>query len=115
LYGMLNENELLPFMQSLDIYVHATFGETLSNSIMQAMACGLPIIASDVWGVNNMIQNNGNGLLYESQNDAMLADEISELIVNVEKRKTLGKSARIFAEQNYSNQVMFNSYKQLYN
>jgi glycosyltransferase involved in cell wall biosynthesis len=114
LHGMLDENELLTFMKSLDIYVHATFGETLSNSIMQAMACGLPVIASDVWGVNNMITHGQNGLLYPGENVEVLTSEIQRLILDPEQRIILGNNARFFALANYSNEKMFESYKQLY-
>ncbi|HEV7781557.1 MAG TPA: glycosyltransferase family 4 protein [Chitinophagaceae bacterium] len=114
LYGMLNEQELLSFMQSLDIYVHATFGETLSNSIMQAMASGLPVVASDVWGVNNMVQHAKNGFLYPSENAAELASWLKELLTNAALRKESGSNARKFAEDHYSNKVMFESYKKLY-
>ena len=41
--GMLNEKELAAFTSSLDIYIHATHGETLSTALMQAQAFGLPI------------------------------------------------------------------------
>ena len=114
LYGMLNEKELLDFMHNLDIYVHATFGEMMSNSIMQAMACGLPLIASDVWGVNNMITHEGNGLLYREKDVEQLAGQLEEMILNQEKRIRLGSCARQFAEENYSNRVMFDRYKALY-
>ena len=52
--GMLAENELIDLMRSLDIYVHASMGETMSTAIMQAMASGKPIVASDVPGIKNM-------------------------------------------------------------
>ena len=42
LYGTLVKFELLDFLNNLDIYVHCTHGETMSNSIMQALSCGLP-------------------------------------------------------------------------
>ncbi len=114
LFGMLNGNELISFMGSLDIYVHATFGETLSNSIMQSLACGLPTIASNVWGVNNMIWPDQNGLLYESGNAEQLASEINELVGNEEKRRRLGAAARQFALDHYDNAVMFRSYRELF-
>lgn len=114
MHGMLDTKALIPFMQSLDIYVHATFGETLSNSIMQAMACGLPVIASDVWGVNNMIVNGQNGILYESQNEIQLATVISNLIEEPGKREAIAKRARFFAEKNYSNIAMAEKYKSLF-
>jgi L-malate glycosyltransferase len=115
LHGMLGEGELISFMQSLDIYVHATFGETLSNSIIQAMASGLPIIASDVWGVNNMITHEENGMLYTEKREDILANQLEDLVLSPDKRNRLGCKALLFAEQNYSNMVMFNRYKELYN
>jgi glycosyltransferase involved in cell wall biosynthesis len=112
-HGMLGEKELLTFMHSLDIYVHATFGETLSNSIMQAMASGLPVIASDVWGVSNMIKDNDTGFLYESGNVEQLASLMEQLIREPGKRRALGITARVNAEKEYSNQTMFKRYSEL--
>ncbi len=114
MHGMLNQSDLVQFMQSLDIYVHATFGETLSNSIIQAMSCGLPIIASDVWGVNNMVKHEETGLLYKSKDAEQLAFLLEELIKDSQKRKWLGNEARIFAENNYSTESMFKRYQNLF-
>jgi L-malate glycosyltransferase len=114
MYGMLNSSALVSFMQPLDIYVHATFGETLSNSIMQSMACGLPTVASDVWGVNNMIQPGKNGLLYESGNSTQLAAILKKLVLDKNERQRLSVAARDFAEQHYSDSAMFNSYKKVF-
>jgi glycosyltransferase involved in cell wall biosynthesis len=112
--GMLGEKELLAFMQSLDLYVHATFGETMSNSIMQALACGLPVIASNVWGVNNMIRDGENGLLYESGNVNELCDKLLLLIRQEEQRKQLAANGRRFAEEEYSLTTLFKKYHQLF-
>lgn len=59
---LMKEN-LVQFLQSLHLYVHASLGETMSTAVMQAMGCGLPIIASDVNGINNMIDNGRTGIL----------------------------------------------------
>lgn len=112
-HGMLATDELLDFMHKLDVYVHATFGETQSNSIMQAMACGLPIIASNVSGVNNMLQHNVNGLLYSSEDMVELAELIIYLVDNKQKRTELGEHAKNLAIQRYSNEAMFNRYSEL--
>ena len=53
--GFLEEQELVDWFKEINIYVHATDGETLSTSILQAMSCGLPIIASDIPGVSNLL------------------------------------------------------------
>jgi glycosyltransferase involved in cell wall biosynthesis len=109
--GMLNEPELTVFLNSLDIYIHASFGETMSTAIMQAMACGLPVIASDVKGINNMITNLLNGIFIPVKNELLMAQAIDRLIKDRLFRKTLGQNARIYAMDNFSNQTMFYNYK----
>ncbi|MDB5280525.1 MAG: hypothetical protein JWR61_5480 [Ferruginibacter sp.] len=112
--GMLNEVELVAFLQSLDIYIHASLGETMSTAIMQAMACKLPIIASDVAGINNMIKNNDTGILVPVKNEAALAEAISVIIHNSTKAETLKQSAYNFAVLNYSNKTMFVKYQAVF-
>ncbi len=112
--GMLNEEELIKFLQSLDVYIHASFGETMSTSIMQAMACRLPIIASDVPGINNMIQHNISGILVPVKNEEALANAISELISNPAKINLLKNEAFNFAILNYSNKTMFAKYETVF-
>lgn len=112
--GMLNEKELLEFMQSLDIYIHASFGETMSTAIMQAMACGLPIVASDVNGINNMIREGETGFLVPVENQHALAEKLLMLAENEEIRLMLGKQARRFAEAHFSNTQMFIRYNSLF-
>jgi glycosyltransferase involved in cell wall biosynthesis len=113
--GMLDQNELLHFIQSLDIYVHASLGETMSTAIMQAMACKKPIIASDVPGINNMIIDNSNGLLVPVKDPAAIASAILRLTGDPVLASQLAEGAYRFAVNNYSNTVMFDRYKQLFN
>ena len=112
--GMLNEKDLPRFLQSLDIYIHASLGETMSTAIMQAMACGLPIIASDVDGINNMITDNKTGLLVSVKNEEKLADAIYNLACNTVLQKTLAANALQYAKEKLSNERMYNNYKQLF-
>lgn len=113
--GLLNENELINFMQSLDIYIHASFGETMSTAIMQAMACKLPIIASNVPGINNMIQNNKTGLLVKIKDEIEMADALHTIILNPQKAQILQDAAYSYAILNYSNVAMFAKYKEVFN
>lgn len=112
--GMLSETDLVPFMKNLDIYVHATYGETLSNSIMQAMSCGLPIVASDVWGVNNMLSEKSTALLVPVEDVQAMTAAISLLIENDKLRVELGKNAREVALERYSNRRLFKQYMDVY-
>lgn len=112
--GMLNENDLVAFMHSLNIYVHASFGETMSNSIMQAMSCGLPIIASDVWGINNMVSDNENGILFTSKDEKKLVQAIESVMNDGALRSNLASRARLYAENEFSSERLFKKYSQLF-
>jgi glycosyltransferase involved in cell wall biosynthesis len=112
--GMLAETELIHFMNNLDIYIHATYGETLSNSIMQAMSCGLPIVASDVWGVNNMLDEGKTAMLVTVEDVDGMTAAISRLIEDQELSDQLGKNARNMAVSKYSLGRLFEQYVQVY-
>lgn len=112
--GMLEEADLPGFINSLDIYVHATLGETMSTAIMQVMACRLPIIASNVLGVNNMIKHEKNGLLVQAKNAAALSAAILQMINNKELCMVLADNAFKFATENYSNKKMLQRYNEIF-
>lgn len=111
--GMLPEKDLVDFMQSLDVYVHATHGETMSNSIMQAMACGLPSVVSDVWGVNNMVTHGINALLYAPGDPASLCNYIKEILEQPALRNKLATNGRLHAEKEFSLERLFRNYQPL--
>ena len=112
--GMLDEPHLLDFLKSLNIYVHASLGETMSTAIMQAMACGLPVIASDVKGIHNMIENGVTGMLVPVQDAKALSGALASLLDDKDKRTALGAAARRYAVQHFSNEVMVNAYRGLF-
>ena len=112
--GVLNEDEIVNFLNELDIYVHASLGETMSTSIMQAMANEKAIIASDVPGINNMISSNVNGILVPVQNAQVLYEKIKFLINNPNIKMQLANNAKKYARHNFSNEVMFSKYRDLF-
>lgn len=113
--GTLDEAALVSFIQSLDIYVHASLGETMSTAIMQAMACKKAIVASDVPGINNMIINNETGWLVPVKDAPAMATALFQLVNDQEHAAKLAANAYQFALDHYSNTVMFNRYKELFN
>ncbi len=108
--GNLDELRLVPFLQELDIYVHASKGETMSTAIMQAMSCGLPVVASDIPGINNLVTNNG--ILVENSENAFV-DAIARLSSDKTQMQTFAKEANSYAERHFSNVRMFGSYNSL--
>jgi glycosyltransferase involved in cell wall biosynthesis len=111
--GLLNEVELAKWYGALDIYAHASSGETLSISLLQAMSCGLPIIASDVDGISNLLhQEEDYGLCIE--NDPLcFVDAVMNVSKNYQEAQSVGMKASIIVKKNYSNRGMLENYLSL--
>lgn len=94
----------------------STQGEGISNSIMEYMACGLPVICSNEGGSSELVVDKITGFLVDPQNDPK---EIAEIILwlknNPIKAKTIGLAGkeRIFSQ--FSTQKMVQDYVLLYN
>lgn len=91
--------------RSLDIFVLPSRSEALSNSLMEAMACGCASIASRVGGNPELITHERTGLLFKAGDAAALAAHLDLLTENVEFRHALGAAAAGHIRQNFSGQA----------
>ncbi|WP_131814390.1 glycosyltransferase family 4 protein [Shimia aestuarii] len=112
LHGTLGAEGVRDLLRSLDIYVHASLGETMSNSIMQAMAVGLPVIAGAVSGVTNMVTPDV-GILYTSRDVHALKSAIAGLLDNPEQARSLGAASRAQAVRLYDARTTARAYEDL--
>ena len=78
--GWVHGEEKLTYLANADIFILASHSEGLPNSLMEAMLCGIPSIATNVGSVSDLIINGETGLLIEKQNIEQLADGINQLI-----------------------------------
>ncbi len=111
--GLISEVEMPDFIHQLDVYIHSSFGETMSTAIMQAMACKKPIIASDVPGINNMIQHENTGLLVPVKDTGALHYAMIRLMGDQDLSINLATNAYNIAVDKFSNTLMLNQYKNL--
>lgn len=111
--GYLGEAELLRWFKSLDLYAHASDGETLSTSLLQAMAIGLPIVGSDVPGICNLLAAGGGvGLLAEQSPEAFAA-ALRKIATEPALALELRQRSRALAVAEYSQAAMFARYNAL--
>lgn len=89
------------FLNALDIFVLPSFAEGTPNSIIEAMACGIPIIASDVGGVRDIVTPDV-GLLVASGNVSALAAAMAQLVDDAGLRHRMGAAGRRRYESIYS-------------
>ena len=112
--GQLDEPELIKWYQIQDIYLHASMGETLSTSLLQAMATRIPIVASDVPGIRNLLGSQSIcGVLVAAHSPVGFANEVIKLRKNSSYAEEIAKTGRQLAIAAYSQNEMFSGYMKL--
>ncbi len=101
-------------LQEMDIFVMPSIQEGLGLSILEAQACGLAVVASDVGGIPTVIKDNLTGLLVEPKDAQGLADAIMKLMGDKELAIKLGQKARLEVESKFSLQVMAEKVEKAY-
>jgi len=95
--------EDLPSLLALiDIQVHPSHMEGVPLAICSGMAAGLPLVASDVGGLKEVISSGRTGVLVAPGDDERFAEEVVLLIEDPERARALGERARRFIEDDYS-------------
>lgn len=98
LTGAVLPEQIPPWMNAADIFVLPSISEGMPNVLYEAMACGLAVIASDVGGIIDTIEDGKNGLLFPFQDAQALSLDIIKLANDTSLRKELGKNARLYLE-----------------
>ena len=101
-------------LSCMDLFVLPSLKEGLGLALMEAMACGLAVIGSDVGGIKSLIQDRYNGLLVKAADSRELSDAILELLQNPDQAKSLGNNARIFINQNFPKEKMLSETEKVY-
>ena len=94
-------HDVIALMKSSDLFVMSSLYEGLSIAMIEAMACGLPIIASAAPGIKDFIKNEQNGLLFPVQDHKALAQRILRLVNDEDMRTRLSRGARESFEKEY--------------
>ena len=95
--GKKKHSELSRYLQRADVFVLPSLNEGMSNSILEAMACGLPIIATDVGGSRELIKENGFIVKKENSND--LRESIEKFLSKKNLIKSMGIKSRKLSEE----------------
>lgn len=101
-------------MQSMDLFVLPSLGEGISNTILEAMSCGLPVVATSVGGNVELVKQGVTGRLIESGNQTEMAEAILNYYTDAQLVKDHGAAARQQIEANFSMDAMMNAYLSVY-
>lgn len=95
-------NKGAKYLQAMDVYVMPSLTETTSLTTLEAMSCGLPVIATSVGLIKSYIKEGKNGFLFPKRNSYVLAKKLDWLIESSSMRENLGKNARKTVVDNFS-------------
>jgi len=113
--GFVSEEKLLKLYNKADIFVLPSLFEGFGNVITEAMASGLPVIATKVGAISEIVIDGKTGFLVPSKDSTALADAITKLIFDTKLRRKMGKAGRKRAETFYSWNKIVEEYLVVYN
>jgi glycosyltransferase involved in cell wall biosynthesis len=106
--------DIAELLAVFDIFVMPSLHEGLSISLIEALAAGKPIVATNIKGNREVIDNGVNGLLVNPADPAALAEGISHLIRKQEQARRMGEKAREKARASFSEEAMVQRTLDLY-
>ncbi len=98
--------EPITLLHALDIFVMPSLSEGLGVAALEAAAVGLPVIASAVGGLREVVKDGRTGVLVRRGDPAMLAQAIRRLAVDRAERARMGRESRAWVVQNWSMELM---------
>jgi sugar transferase (PEP-CTERM/EpsH1 system associated) len=101
-------------LNALDVFVLASLREGMSNTILEAMASSLPVVATNVGGNPELIVDGCCGLLFAPGDVSNLSERLQQLSVDSNLRQRLGRAARNRVVEQFSLEAMINNYRNLY-
>jgi glycosyltransferase involved in cell wall biosynthesis len=113
--GFVSGEQKLEFLKkAMFSIIPSEWYENFPMSVLESFSAGTPVIASRIGGLTELVENGGNGLLFEPGNEDDLAEKINYLSENPDKALEMGEYARKFVEEKYSPKKHYNRLMEIY-
>lgn len=107
-------HDIPELLRGLDVFVLPSLAEGISNTILEAMATGLPVVATHVGGNPELVEDGVTGTLVPASDPMAMAAVIADYFLDAGKRQCHGKAAREMVERKYSMDAMVAAYMGVY-
>lgn len=107
-------DDVASYLNAADLFILPSRFEGLSNSLLEAMACALPVISTRVGGSTDIIEHGNNGLLVDVDNVEQMRSTIAHVYDDSRLAARLGKSARKKIEEHHDLSAIADTYVMLY-
>jgi glycosyltransferase involved in cell wall biosynthesis len=102
LTGQIEHDDVPAYLSASDIFILPSYREGLPVSIIEAMACSLPVIATNVGGIPEIVKNNESGIIIDAKDVKSLVGAIELLLCNKDLLKQFGRAARAIIEKDFA-------------
>lgn len=102
-----NSDKLARLFQEADVFVLPTKADSFGVVLLEAMASGLPIVASRIAAIPEIVQHGKTGYVFDAENSQSFGKFLNELIADPQKRSVMGKEARAAALEHWSIEVKY--------
>ena len=99
--GFIPHANLPNYLKSSDIFIRPSHSEGLGNSFLEAMAAGIPVIATPVGGIPDFLKDGETGLFCEVDNPRSIAQKVEKLLKDKESREYIVRNGRKMVEEKY--------------
>lgn len=106
--------DIAPLLKAIDIFVLPSLSEGMSNTLLEAMASSLPVVATRVGGNPELVEEERSGWLFKAGDVVGLAAILERIGLDSRLRQEFGEAARQRAVQHFSLEVMIEGYRSLY-
>jgi glycosyltransferase involved in cell wall biosynthesis len=107
-------DDIPQFLQSIDVFVLPSLSEGLPLSVLEAMAAGKPVIATNVGGVSEVVQDQRTGFVVPPKDPETMANRILQVMADQAMAERLGRAGREKVERDFSLDTMTQQYEALY-
>ena len=109
-----DDAKIARYYQAADILLHAAHEDTFPNVILEALSCGIPVIASAVGGIPEQIVDGQTGFLFPRSDSVELARRISFLLDHSDRCRQMGNQAAAYAREKYDLKLSLSRYVDFY-
>ncbi len=106
--GPVSQAEVANNLANTDVFVLPSFAEGVPVVLMEAMASSVPVVATQIAGISELVEEGISGYLVPPGDQKLLADRISNLLANSELRKQMGQSGREKVKEEFNTRIEAN-------
>jgi glycosyltransferase involved in cell wall biosynthesis len=115
LLGKQSPDQVRALLRSSDVLLHASLSEGIANAVLEAMACGIPVVATGVGGLREAVDDGREGFLVPSRDFEAMSDRLALLLRDSKMRATFGAAARRRAVAQFDLRSQTGQFLALYN